>query len=126
MTEWRKKPWEKPGSVGGALCAAKSSQIVQRTHLVPVVLSRWLNLINDMGFINVILNIMHFCVYFIALKKRVLVIFCSMRPLVASGEKTKAPPQLKYCLLKTKKYKTRISFSSHFDSPSVKTVLLLP
>ncbi len=43
------------------------------------------------------------CVYFIALKKRVLVIFCSMRPLVASGEKTKAPPLTEILPFKNKK-----------------------
>ncbi len=50
-----------------------------------------------------------------------------MRPLVASGEKTKAfPPLLKLCLLNSNiiriliifKYKIRIEFFSHFDSPS--------
>ncbi len=43
-------------------------------------------IINYIWFINIILNIN---VIFIALKKRALVIFCSMRPLVASGEKPK-------------------------------------
>ncbi len=47
VTEWRKKPWEKPGSVGGPVLLWPDEpavqfqlhqfQIVQRTHLVPVV-----------------------------------------------------------------------------------------
>ncbi len=53
------------------------------------------NVFNYIWFLNIIVFIMCFFqdshVLF-PLKKRALVIFCSMRPLVASGEKPKAPP----------------------------------
>ncbi len=51
VTEWRKKPWEKPGSVGGPVLLRPDersqfqllqSQIV-RAQLVPVVFSQWLS-----------------------------------------------------------------------------------
>ncbi len=53
------------------------------------------NVFNYIWFLNIIVFIMRFFqdshVLF-PLKKRALVIFCSMSPLVASGEKPKAPP----------------------------------
>ncbi len=50
VTEWRKKPWEKPGSVGGPVLLWPDEPAVQfqllqsqivRAQLVPVVFSRW-------------------------------------------------------------------------------------
>ncbi len=56
--------------------------------------------------------------YFIALKKRAFVIFCSMRPLVASREKTSSEMMPSNVILIIFKYKILIEFFSHFDSPT--------
>ncbi len=48
-------------------------------------------------------------VLFYALKNRTLVIFCSMRPLVASGEKRKA------CFALTEIMPFKLKYNSNFD-----------
>ncbi len=69
------------------------SLVLNYTYMLLFILKCLSNVINYIWFLNIILNHALFQIFFFFiffLKKRALVIFFSVRPLVASGEKPKA------------------------------------